>query len=100
MCRGLSVVTGCNSNMQRASTCRLVADIDHFSISALPDLVMSYKNPGELDLGSTRELTNKCFRIASSADGDLAEDLPQSEGDVVKPINLTGESVAPQPIGH
>ncbi|MEH6568911.1 MAG: Hpt domain-containing protein [Halioglobus sp.] len=67
-------------------------------IRALPALVASYKNPGNLDLGGTRELTNKCFRIASSSEDDLAEDLPQAEGDVIKP--MMSESVIPQTLGH
>ena len=67
-------------------------------IRALPELVASYKNPANLDLGGTRELTNKCFRIASSSEDDLAEDLPQSEGDVIQP--MMSESVIPQTLGH
>lgn len=67
-------------------------------IRALPGLVASYKNPENLDLGGTRELTNKCFRIASSSEDDLAEDLPPAEGEVIKP--LVSESVIPQTLGH
>lgn len=67
-------------------------------IRALPALVASYKNPGNLDLGGTRELTNKCFRIASSSEDDLAEDLPHAQGDVVKP--MVSEPVIPQTLGH
>jgi hypothetical protein len=67
-------------------------------IRALPALVASYKNPENLDLGGTRELTNKCFRIASSSEDDLAEDLPPAEGEVIKP--RVGESVILQTLGH
>ncbi len=69
-------------------------------ITALPALVRSYRHPDELDLGNARELTNKCFRIASSGDNDLAEDLPQVEGEASKSISVVNESDIPQPFGH
>ncbi|MFK8047243.1 MAG: Hpt domain-containing protein [Halioglobus sp.] len=69
-------------------------------IRALPDLVSSYKNPETADLGSIRELTNKCFRIASSSENDLAEDLPQADGDRVTSMNPVSDAVISHPIGH
>jgi len=67
-------------------------------IEALPELVMSYKNPEEMDMGRARELTNKCFRLASSSENDLAEDLPSAEGEVMQSNGVTTEFAAPQSI--
>ncbi|MEH6580635.1 MAG: Hpt domain-containing protein [Halioglobus sp.] len=69
-------------------------------IKALPDLVMSYKNPGDNDLGSARELTNKCFRLANSCEGDLAEELPDSVSAVIKPVREVTESNNTQTISQ
>ncbi|MFT7175811.1 MAG: chemotaxis protein histidine kinase CheA, partial [Halioglobus sp.] len=69
-------------------------------IRALPELVGAYKNPETVDFGSVRELTNKCFRIASSSEDDLAEDLPQAEGDSVKPMSVVSDTAISHPIGH
>jgi chemotaxis protein histidine kinase CheA len=69
-------------------------------IEALPGLVMSYKNPGELDLAPARDLTNRCFRIANASEDDLAEGLPQADGEVVRPLNAGNGSVIPQTVGH
>jgi chemotaxis protein histidine kinase CheA len=48
-------------------------------IEALPALVASYSTDGELDLGNTRQLTNRCFVLARSGGKDLAEEIPQTE---------------------
>ena len=69
-------------------------------ISALPDLVASYKNAGQLDLSTARELTNRCFRIADSGESDLAEDLPNTDEEVRKSVAVLSQPVIPQPIGH
>lgn len=69
-------------------------------VRALPGLVSSYKNPETVDLGGVRELTNKCFRIASSSENDLAEDLPQGDGDSVTSMSAVSDSVISHPIGH
>ncbi|MGI9265178.1 MAG: Hpt domain-containing protein, partial [Gammaproteobacteria bacterium] len=53
----------------------LVADV----VSALPSLVMSYKQADGFDVTAVRDLTNKCFRLASSSETDLAGDMPQFE---------------------
>ncbi len=68
-------------------------------IDALPGLLEAYKSPGDTDLGNARELTNRCFRIASSGGGDLAEDLPEAEGASLKQsVGVTG-AAAPHVIG-
>ena len=74
---------------------KLIGDV----VSALPELVQSYKDPGEFDASLTRELTNRCFRAAESIEG-LAEDLPDDEpGDnTLTPSDADG--AAPQPFGH
>jgi hypothetical protein len=69
-------------------------------ISALPGLVLSYKNPGDLDFGSVRELTNRCFSLANFSENGLAEELPSAEGDVLNPSTVTTEFAEPQSIGH
>ena len=70
-------------------------------VSALPELVQSYKNPGDFDASLTRELTNRCFRAAESVEG-LAEDLPDDEPEENN-NNLTqsdADGSEPQPLGH
>ena len=68
-------------------------------VSALPELVQSYKDPGEFDASLTRELTNRCFRAAESIEG-LAEDLPDDDpaDNTLTPTDA-GDS-EPQPLGH
>jgi hypothetical protein len=67
---------------------------------ALPALIASYRNEGELDEANTRQLTNRCFLMAKSGGTDLAEDMPLTEqamGDlsaVASPATVAGT------IGH
>ena len=68
-------------------------------IDSLPNLLLAYKSPGDSDLGNARELTNRCFRIASSGGGDLAQDLPEAERDSQKQSAVVSEAVHPQPFG-
>jgi HPt (histidine-containing phosphotransfer) domain-containing protein len=64
-------------------------------VAALPELVMSYRKAGELDVFNTRYLTNQCFLMASSGLTDLAEAMPQVEESlagqtgVVIPVSAT-----------
>jgi Hpt domain len=53
----------------------LIAEV----VGALPELVMSYRAAGELDVFNTRYLTNQCFLMASSGGTDLAAAMPQGE---------------------
>jgi len=69
-------------------------------VRALPALVASYKNPESADLGGVRELTNKCFRIASSSENDLADSLPAAESDSVKPMSVVSDAAFSHPVGH
>jgi len=68
-------------------------------VSALPELVQSYKDPGEFDDSLTRELTNRCFRAAESIEG-LAEDLPDDEAADNSLTQSDAEASEPQPLGH
>lgn len=46
-------------------------------VVALPALVASFRDPKGFDVTATRELTNRCFRMAETGADDLASDLPQ-----------------------
>jgi chemotaxis protein histidine kinase CheA len=48
-------------------------------VAALPDLVASYRNAGELDVMSTRQLTNRCFLMAKHGDRDQGQ-VPAEQG--------------------
>lgn len=48
-------------------------------VRELPDLVASYRQETGFDVGRVRELTDRCFRMASGAGEDLARDLPRVE---------------------
>lgn len=69
-------------------------------VRALPGLVKTYKTPETVDFGSVRELTNKCFRIASSSENDLAEVLSQADGGSVKPTRVVSDAFITHPTGH
>ena len=60
-------------------------------IANLPQLVESYKTESGLDIDKTRELTNRCFRIVSAGEEDLAEDMPTLESSVV-PIRTAADT--------
>ncbi len=68
-------------------------------IAALPELVQSYKDPGDFDAGLTRELTNRCFRAAEAIEG-LAEDLPDHEPADNTLTQSDADGTEPQPLGH
>ena len=55
-------------------------------VSALPDLVRSYSDSTGPDVGRIRELTNACFALAASSDGDEDGKLPE----ITDVIGLTG----------
>ena len=81
--------------------CRRLEELLSDVVSALPELVQSYKDPGDFDASLTRELTNRCFRAAESIEG-LAEDLPDDEPEENN-NNLTqsdADGSEPQPLGH
>jgi len=48
-------------------------------IAALPSLVASYRNDGELDVMNTRQLTNRCFVMAKSGGRDPAPEMLSGE---------------------
>jgi chemotaxis protein histidine kinase CheA len=49
-------------------------------VNSLPLLVASYKKAGGLDAGRAHELTARCFQMAKSGVGDLADGLQQVDG--------------------
>jgi hypothetical protein len=63
-------------------------------IATLPDLVASYREAGELDVMNTRQLTNRCFVMAKSGGGDLAEEIIRPEPVMKGPAAL----VSPVPV--
>ncbi|MFV8818196.1 Hpt domain-containing protein [Haliea sp. E17] len=46
-------------------------------VDALPALIASYKDATAFDVTRVRELTDRCFRMAEGAGGDLADGMPQ-----------------------
>jgi len=46
-------------------------------VAALPGLVDSYRNPGELDVTVARDLTNRCFLMVRTAGQVPARDIPR-----------------------
>ncbi|MEM1112859.1 MAG: Hpt domain-containing protein [Pseudomonadota bacterium] len=69
-------------------------------IDGLPGLVGSYRDDKGLDVDCARDLTNRCFRMASCAGENLAEELTGAEGSVV-PIRPESESTAStEPLGQ
>lgn len=51
-------------------------------VRELPELVMSYKQDTGFNVDRVRELTDRCFRMASGTGEHLASDLSQVEGQV------------------
>ena len=62
-------------------------------IAALPSLVSSYRNDGDLDVMNTRQLTNRCFVMAKSGGRDPAPQMLSAEHQLRGPANL----VSPMP---
>ena len=58
-------------NKDRLGLQALLQDV----VSELPALVESYRHDGDFDVTRTRELTDRCFRMASGAGEDLAQTL-------------------------
>lgn len=48
-------------------------------VAELPQLVSSYQSPASFDVSHTRDLTNRCFHMASEAGEDLAQRIPSPE---------------------
>ena len=62
-------------------------------IAALPSLVASYSDASEMDVMSTRQLTNRCFVMAKSGGRQLIEELPAAE----QTLRRTTSLVSPMP---
>ena len=68
-------------------------------VGALPDLVLSYRQPDGLDLDSVRNLTNRCFEAARASEEDLAHDLAQVDGGSVGGAAVAAMPAASQTVG-
>ncbi|TXS93720.1 hypothetical protein FV139_08750 [Parahaliea maris] len=70
-------------------------------VDALPGLVASFGDAAGFDVTTTRELTNRCFRMAENGVDDLASDMPQLDDAGVPPATGPGsETSALHPAGH
>ncbi len=64
-------------------------------VAALPSLVGSYRNAGELDIANVRHLTNRCFLAAKSGNRQAPRDLQAADAArgsarLVSPVAVTG----------
>ncbi|MCB1675692.1 MAG: Hpt domain-containing protein [Halioglobus sp.] len=62
-----------------------VQNLVHEVVAALPGLVMSYRRADGLDIEHTRQLTNRCFALASAGAEDLARELPAADIALARP---------------
>ncbi len=69
-------------------------------IRALPELVASFRKIEGFNLPVTRELTNRCFLLASSSVDDIAEDLQSFDTTVPASSDSSVDAVATQTIGQ
>lgn len=75
---------------------QLVAEV----VEALPDLVASFSSDRELDIASTRQLTNRCFALASSGGRDPAAEMPQSEQTLCGSAGIFNSGSSSETISH
>lgn len=61
-------------------------------VAELPGLVGSYRDATDFDVSRVRDLTDRCFRLASGAGEDLAQSLPEIEEQVHGAANGTSVS--------
>ncbi|QFU75033.1 hypothetical protein EY643_04880 [Halioglobus maricola] len=66
-------------------------------VNELPALVASYKDGTSFDVTRTRELTDRCFRMASGAGEDLAGALPQIDDQAA---GSSSDASVSEPLGH
>ncbi len=64
-------------------------------IEALPSLVASYRNAGELDVAGVRQLTNRCFAMARSRPGAFTRQMPVANSSSQGLPNLVSAVSAP-----
>lgn len=70
-------------------------------VDALPGLVASFGEAEGFDVNTTRELTNRCFRMAETGVDDLASDMPQLDDTGVPPSPVAAsETSSLHPAGH
>ncbi len=69
-------------------------------VEALPGLIASFGKIEGFNLEATRDLTNKCCRLANSGDNDMAESLAEVDDTARSPDTLREDSTIPQTIGQ
>ncbi|TXS92343.1 Hpt domain-containing protein [Parahaliea aestuarii] len=70
-------------------------------VNALPALVASFGEMSGFDATTTRELTNRCFRMAETGVDDLASDMPLLDETAVQASSVGGSPAsALHPAGH
>jgi HPt (histidine-containing phosphotransfer) domain-containing protein len=74
----------------------LVAEV----VRTLPSLVSSYKGEQGLDVARTRELTNRCFSLASGGAAAVAPDLPGAVQVTDSPVRLVTSTPVSEPVSH
>ena len=69
-------------------------------VSALPALVLSYRNAEGPDVELIRKLTNDCFRMARSRGKDLAEGMPLAEEVISSSVSMTSRTAVSETVTH
>jgi hypothetical protein len=72
-----------------------VSELVQEVVTALPSLVGSYRDAGELDVASVRQLTNRCFLMAKSGSRQTAREFSAAEAlsgpsRLASPVAVTG----------
>ncbi|RLA56783.1 MAG: hypothetical protein DRQ98_01010 [Gammaproteobacteria bacterium] len=75
---------------------RLVNEV----VSALPALVLSYRNAEGPDVEYIRKLTNDCFRMARSGGKDLSDDLPLVKEVISSSVDMADRTVVSETLAH
>jgi hypothetical protein len=69
-------------------------------VTALPGLVASYSDEQGAEVERIRELTDRCFRMASTGGKDLAEQIPSIQGVISSTGGNVEKSSASETLAH
>lgn len=69
-------------------------------VSALPALVLSYRNDEGPDVERIRKLTNDCFRMARSGGKGLAEDMPHTGAVINSGARMADRAMVSETLTH
>ena len=69
-------------------------------IATLPDLVMSYRSDLGLNLNLTRELTNRCFRLAGGGTRDSVSPVHAAQAGATQTLNMAAGAPVSELAGH